>query len=93
MIQENIVQILAIIITMIASVKPVLNQLKSALVMFKSKAESVDVQAIKDELDEVYDTLKKQKEINDLMMEFQLLYNNVLPKEYKDKIRELLDRK
>lgn len=89
---DNIAGISVTVLGLLAFMSKVTTTLKSTVNLIKDKAENTDVQALKKELDETKVTLTEILELQEVYAHFQSEYSNVLPEEFKDKYKDILNR-
>jgi len=89
---DNIAGISVTVLGLLAFMSKVTTTLKSTVTLIKDKAENTDVQALKKELDETKVTLTEILELQEVYAHFQSEYSNVLPEEFKDKYKDILNR-
>jgi len=89
---DNIAGISVTVLGLLAFMSKVTTTLKSTVNLIKDKAENTDVQALKKELDETKVILTEILELQEVYAHFQSEYSNVLPEEFKDKYKDILNR-
>lgn len=92
LIQENLVQGIAILIGFLGMAKSALKQTERALSTVRTKAEKVDLDALTEEFKGVKEYVKEMTELQETIAEFQIVYNKYMPEEYKDKLKGTLEK-
>jgi len=96
MLQDNLLQTLAFLTALIASIKSIQKHFTNYIVNMKDNAEKHDIddfkQEIMGELEDMKRNVLETKEIQEALADFQANANEILPEKYKEKLREILQK-
>ena len=90
-VQENYVQILAIVGTMGAVLKAFSKQILKYTDLIKSKADSQDLEALAERIENMDFTLEEIKELEELKARLSD-HISTLPEEFKEEYKEILEK-